>query len=296
MSELKQFATMLSARAYCVANKIDASPQLRDGSWWVPTAAQTHQPSEEITTVEADDTSDAVPEYVLVARTPEEMDHSKAKLQTWFGEKLKAEEAHAYELDEAVRKAKHLGASTSGLVSALKRQRDRVQFYGNCLSAVEEGYTLIPNLDISVFAVRIREDRERPYGRGESTWSRRSAAGDVPDVRRDALPAGLGTYVSPRPVVQHHNETKKIDDQHTKVTHVAIARRFRQVEFPIAIGYPMLKEAAEIAIGKRVFDEIGVSPDTRKPADPILIGKVLDRSGHQEMSFLIAWWIDVRAL
>ena len=61
----------------------------------------------------------------------------------------------------------------------------------------------------------------------------------------------------------------------------------------------MYRPAWELTLKRKLFDEIGILPATRRHADPILVGRIKRKeSAYNEpsMTFLIAWWIDTRDL
>jgi hypothetical protein len=73
------------------------------------------------------------------------------------------------------------------------------------------------------------------------------------------------------------------------------------VDFPLIAAVPYVMSATQQAMAKRLFDQIGVSPqDGARSADPLIIGQILGvhqgYSGRKTASFLIAWHLDLRTL
>jgi hypothetical protein len=83
--------------------------------------------------------------------------------------------------------------------------------------------------------------------------------------------------------------------RYTKITGV------RKVDFPMRLVRPQILKDLGEAMKLKIFDEIGILPQTRSHArDPMVIGRVVrpgpNRWSNVHMSFLITWWVDTRGL
>jgi len=73
---------------------------------------------------------------------------------------------------------------------------------------------------------------------------------------------------------------------------------FQEVVFPLVAARPEIMGATADAMGLKVFDAIGICPPVRK-GDPLIIGKIYGQGpnwNRKEVSFLIAWHLDLRVL
>jgi hypothetical protein len=235
--------------------------------------------------------------HFVIARSSTEMKHAQARLVEWFTGKVNEEKVALRDIQQAIESAEMNRLTVRGLVSAERRQRQRVVFYDKCRAAVEAGYQIIPDMGMDIFA--IRTDRKNPsHQHATSTYNYPS----LRDEEARALPPGEGRYVSPQQLVRRGDF--KVKDQAGK----EITKWFTQtvdhgdVEFPVIAAAPALMSAASEALALKLFDEIGVVVPQAQHPDPILIGRIRSRGGRapasseRRMAFLIAWWIDLRSL
>lgn len=69
------------------------------------------------------------------------------------------------------------------------------------------------------------------------------------------------------------------------------------LNFPLALAKPVLMERAAAAMGRKLFDEIGVAVDTqwrgRRSGDPIILGRIRNpRRGRPDITFFVGWYFD----
>lgn len=233
----------------------------------------------------------------LVARNPSEMAQAKSSLEQFLKLKIQQCEAEASDLWEAYEEAQRHKWKSSTLRNHYNLAIRRSHFYTKARMAVEAGYTLVPNFPVDVFAVRVK--RETPLqDQATSTSSRRQAINNAKNLEADALPAEAGKYVSDMPagVAGSFKERDKNDKEITK--YFFITTEYQDIAFPMEAARVEVMSATAEAMALRVFDQIGICPQTRK-GDPLLIGKILGpKRGYQqkEISFLIAWHLDLRTL
>jgi hypothetical protein len=172
--------------------------------------------------------------------------------------------------------------------AALDRMSKKVTFWDKIEAALNDGFVILPNFELNVFA--IRTDAKKP--RGAMTNSRYQ---NNFFQTAKLLPAGKGRYVSPAPTVME--QTSQISDGKggTKELYSAWPTTFDDVDFPVVMAKPALMTAAGNAMTAKVFDEIGVAVDSRhsgrRSGDPVLIGRIRNPSGP-DVSFYLGWYFD----
>lgn len=241
----------------------------------------------------ADQITTTEPETVhLVARDREGMIAAQADLTNWLKHKIESLNAEAKELRDAVAVAKQNNWKSGTLEGQLTKALKHHRFYTKTLLAVEAGLTIIPNFPIDVFAIRVTKEKPTPQY-AEGTWSHPS----VPDDKAQILPAGYGRYESPSQMVRHgsykENEGgKEITKYFTQTTD------FAEIAFPIIAARPEVMSATAQAMALQVFDQIGICPQSSK-GDPMIIGQIMTGNStwrDKRVSFLIAWYLDLRTL
>lgn len=231
----------------------------------------------------------------LVARNPVEMQNAQADLAAWLRNKIIEIEVEINDLSAALNEA----ASARWGMDALRRQLNKTvhnqEFYRKLLAAVEAGYTIIPDIPVEVFAIRV----ERSLPRGDAVSSDYSARHAIPsDEKPDRLPAGCGDYVSPVPDVWRSETTMKRKDETTYTRYLANPSQFRDVVFPLRAARVEVMNATKVAMAHKIFDQVAICPAKRK-ADPLIIGQVLgpySRYYQKCISFIIAWHLNLDEL
>jgi hypothetical protein len=76
---------------------------------------------------------------------------------------------------------------------------------------------------------------------------------------------------------------------------------WEDIEFQLAIAHPLVMDATAAAMAMKIFDRIGVVPQTARNGyrgDPIVLGQITRKEGYstKTASFLIAWYLDPRTL
>jgi hypothetical protein len=229
----------------------------------------------------------------LVARNPVEMQAARTGLIDWLRRKLvaidKDVEDYQASLDQAIKNK----WNKAGLRKAVNQAISQRTFYEKVLTAVEAGYTIIPEFPIDVFAIRVDRDFAT-----EPNQVSRYGKPDVPLESADILPEGDGDYVSNVPKARSWQETRTnaIGDKYT-LYHLD-SDELQDVAFPVRAARVEVMSATAEAMALRVFDQIGICPATKK-ADPLIIGQVLMpmKNYTQKMvSFLIAWHLNLNEL
>lgn len=237
------------------------------------------------------------PSVHLVARNPVEMAQAKTDLQGFLAAKVKQCDQEEEELLAAFEVALRNNWASETLRRHSSLARKRGDFYRKVELAVKAGYTIVPNFPVDIFAVRVK--RESPKAESAvSSYSKDHAMRVAQEAQPQILPPGEGRYVS-NSVQGLTGEFPEAKNDGTIITKYFFdTTDFRDVQFPMQAARPEVMSAASEAMALRLFDSIGICPQTRR-GDPLIIGKVLGaKNGFQqkEVSFLIAWYLDLRTL
>lgn len=226
----------------------------------------------------------------LVARNPVEMQNAQADLTVWLKNKIIEIEIEYRDLDAALNEAVSAGWGLDALRKQLNKTAKQEEFYRKLLAAVEAGYTIIPDIPVEVFAIRV----ERAAPRGGTVSSDHGPRYAVPnDEKPDKLAVGQGDYVSPVPEVWRHETTMKRKDETTYTRHLASPSDFRDVVFPLRAARVEVMNATKEAMAHKIFDQVAICPAKRK-ADPLIIGQVVGPKAT--ISFIIAWHLNLNEL
>lgn len=226
----------------------------------------------------------------LVARNPVEMQNAQADLAVWLKNKIVEIEIEINDLGAALNEAAAAGWNMEPLKRQLNKTVRQQEFYRKLLAAVEAGYTIIPDIPVEVFAIRV----ERAAPRGDTVSSDYSPRYAIPaDEKPDKLPVGAGDYVSPVPDAWRHSETMKRKDETTYLRHFANPSGFRDVVFPLRAARVEVMSATKDAMAHKIFDQVAICPAKRK-ADPLIIGQVVGPKAT--ISFIIAWHLNLNEL
>lgn len=228
----------------------------------------------------------------LMARNSAEMAQSQTKLADWLRGKMQSCEDAATELRKAANHAKAMKWDHKKIRSAFTREMQRVVYYEKLLKAVEAGYVLVPWTWMDVFAVRVKRATPRYDSRTASDYQ--DAINKLPDAAPENLKAGEGRYVADVVTGTAHSYTDKDDKGKDIVKYEAHPVGFADVEFPVIAAKPELMNATANAMALKIFDEIGIAPN-RRGKDPLIFGRIKGPQ-YKQQSFLIAWYVDTRAL
>lgn len=225
----------------------------------------------------------------LVATRPAEMETCQSAMIEWCRNKVAQVEAQAAEMQQMCDYAKKHKHKASGLANRARYDAKQVVYYKKMLSALEQGYHMVP--DFSFHVIAVRTDRKCPLKvYVKQPWR-------VPTANAESLPEGEGDYKSPVPLVG--SRQKGADD-----TQEYFAAAWRDVDFPMVMAKYQIMEAATRVQALKIFDEIGLLPApkaARRAGDPILVGRIvgpkLGTYGSRKVTnFLIAWYIDTKTL
>jgi hypothetical protein len=216
----------------------------------------------------------------LTALIPHDMEPAQKQLIGWCENKIASLKADVKEMEDAMYQASTMRWALQPLKNQFKKLSKRVLFFEKMKMALDNGYTIVPNFPVQIFA--IRTTRENPLSKtNNSRWDNK-----VQDAME--LPVGKGEYQNPFPIVEV--ESYKSGD---RTDYISNATDWAEMEFPLTMAKPEIIEATNRAMLLECFDQFGIMPATRND-DPIIIGQLVN--GKKTLSFMIAWHFDTKVL
>ena len=226
----------------------------------------------------------------VVAMNQSEMQQAQGTLVSWFEHKGAALETELTDSLEKLEQARANGWRTDAWKHIATGLERRLAFYQKGLLALREGYTIIPSLDIDVFAIRTKRNGPLKMEDG-SQWRNRDQSSEAPQI-------GEGRYVDATPIESSDfRDTGKVDEKGNAIEkQFWWADEFAEVDFPFRFAPIKVLESTQHAMALKVFDEIGVLPARRGKGDPMVVGRIKLKGQRKSLDFLIAWFIDTRDL
>lgn len=231
----------------------------------------------------------------FVATNGEEMAKAQSGLVIWVSAKLESVKKELRDVSKAVEHAReHKWA-----IGALQRQKNlwygRRIYYEKMLEALRAGYVLVPEFPIDLFAIRTaRTVPMRQAVVRSGNW------GGDKEHPADRLPVGEGEYKNPNQerFVEEINGVERGTGKAITKYEFTNSTEFSDVDFPMIACRPEVMSAASAAMARKIFDTVGVAPQTRK-GDPLIIGVIEGpKVGYTQKKchFLISWHINVADL
>lgn len=220
--------------------------------------------------------------YQLIAIDGDQLQTAHGRMADWVKSRIaECETERAAEL-ENIRIAQENHWASAPFKRRVSVLEKRIGFYSKIRSAIDEGYVIIPNFPMDIFAIRTNASAPRFQVQAGRFNSFPQSA--------QLLPEGGGEYVNPLPnVITEHDD----DGKGGTIITQQPADEWNDVEFPIALARPQLMEKTAQAMALRLFDEIGVARDHVAGGDPIILGRIRNpRNGRPDISFFIGWFFD----
>jgi hypothetical protein len=242
-----------------------------------------------------------VPSFHAVAVNATEMQQSTAQIKSFLERKVDLLNIEVHELTAALDVAVKNKWATKTYRAQLKKAEYRHLYYSKLVTALNAGFTIVPNMEVDIFAIRTNRTVWPKWNgnSGTSHYSYTGASPGVPDEKEVVLPVGKGEYRSPTQIF--HETNRKTKDGDKDLYHVTqYCDGYADIEFPFAAAHSVVMDATSNAMAMRIFDRIGIVPQTgrRLRGDPIILGQIVRKEGYSEKvaSFLIAWHLDFRTL
>ena len=117
-------------------------------------------------TVQQDTDLALVPQFHAVAVNATEMKNATAGIKKWLEAKLLSIDAEIVQLQDTLDAAIRHKWKSSGFKSQLQREKQRQLYYQKLLAAIHAGFTIVPNMDVNIFAIRATWLSSQVCGRG----------------------------------------------------------------------------------------------------------------------------------
>lgn len=231
------------------------------------------------------------------ASTPNEMVQGHNAMIQWAERKLEAIKNEFKELRDAYEHAKARKWKSDTLKRHAAIAEKRVTFYEKFKAALMEGYCVVPNFPVTLFAIRTTNQKPAHKFAMLRSSSQRNFEQDA-----KLLQIGEGDYQNPQPNICQGPVQKVVEGSQTVEKRQFWAESWDELEFPANMARLHVMEATTRAMALKIFDEIGFLPaDYKRNPDPIMIGRLIDPRpvGYgqpRKVSFMIAWHIDTRTL
>lgn len=239
---------------------------------------------------------------VVFAKNRAEMMESQQSLVNWADMKVMDAEENLSEVTANLVQAKENKWKTSSWSRQVTRAKKQLVFYQKIQAALLEGYTIVPDFPIDIFAVRTK--RKYPlknYRTSTQSWQDQWDRRQLRTEQPLGLAIGEGEYVDS----EHDSRVQTLQLEDGTKKYKFYSKDFNEVDFPIKTVKPVILEETSKALLAKIFDELGCNPGRAgwspgtsggRSADPMVIGRVVYKNGEHRktVSFLIAWWLDVK--
>lgn len=229
--------------------------------------------------------------YQLIATDDAQLRTAHGKMIEWARVQVATVEAEKIAEEESLAVAKERKWATVAFTRRIATMEKRITFYRKIESALLAGYVIVPNFQMTVFAIRTKANAPRG-GEISATWR---GTDFIQNSQR--LPEGEGEYRNPRPqVYQREEQRDKPDGKKESVKVFWPDDEFKDIEFPIALAKPALMTKTAEAMARKIFDEVGVAVDRSnwsRRGDPIVLGRIGNpRKGASALTCFIGWYFD----
>lgn len=234
-------------------------------------------------------------ELEVSATTPIEMSNANVALIQWCDQKIASMMAEAAELKEAFEHAVARKWKSGTLKKHAKLAAKRVVFYVKVKAALDEGFYIVPNFPVNLFA--IRTDRKKPLKILRTDWGKNWFSTPSKKQCAEQLPVGEGEYKNPFPEVS--DKIVATDPQHGNF-HKTEAVDWNDMEFPLSMSKPIIMEATSRAMALKIFDEFGIL-EQKKSGDPLIVGRMIDprstsKLWPRHLTFIVAWHLNTKTI
>jgi hypothetical protein len=236
----------------------------------------------------------------VAASTLEQMNLAQKKLQNWATAKIQRIDVDIKAAEDNLdiaKKRKWASKPFEAIVTKAKKQK---QFYEKVHAALKAGYTIIPDMDMDIFAIRTTAKNPKKLWADRKN-SYRSDMPFIPDQESNNPALSEGRFVSPKALIESDVHMDK--DKEGKPVYVteAWASEFKEnIDFPFKLAKPEVLNATAKALSEKFFDVLGAAPSQRSATkgDPMVIGRIFTKNGHtiKGISFLVSWFIDSKDL
>jgi hypothetical protein len=230
---------------------------------------------------------------VVVARNPAEMQVAQTKLITWAARMREQVSIELAEAEENLAQAVKNKWRQTGFKTCVKQALERSNYYEKVEAALQEGFVIVPNFDLDIFAIRTTQD-EPNMEHMDRRWGKPHPSEFENKSDRPVL--GDGEYKNPWPELVHSKSKEKDHNDSAYTNNRAAVVGWQPVDFPFKIVKPQILTDTARALAMNIFDEVGVTPHRQvRKQDPMVIGQIVykkNSSTEKRISFLVTWWVD----
>lgn len=236
------------------------------------------------------------PTFHAVAVNATEMKAANDGIKMWLRSKVANIESDLTELEAQLESARKHKWKTSTFQGMIQRMKQKHLYYGKILAASEAGFTIVPDMPVDVFAIRVKRDAPAAKSVRDSAQGYKPNP-NVADEEEQRLSVGEGRYESPVQMQTiERSEEKDATGKVVKYIAIAAATDWGEIDFPLAVAHSVVMDATARALAMKIFDRVGVVRNGS--GDPIVLGQITRKQGWstKTASFLIAWYLDPRTL
>lgn len=246
----------------------------------------------------------------VTASTPTQMAECQHSVIAWMKNKIEAvklEIKTAQDESTELRTSYEYAVKQKWKKDTLKKHWDlaekrvafqfkRLDYYHKLLTALENGYYIVPPMAMELFA--IRTDRKKPSQ--IIHWAYHSNQHNYEESAK-SLPVGEGDNKNPHPSVNRVWSKGEIKDKDQQPYYPYRASEWSEIDFPFNMAKPHIMEATSRAMALKVFDEMGVLPqDYKRNPDPVIMGRIYapkkNPYDNKCITFMIAWHLNTKDL
>jgi len=222
----------------------------------------------------------------LVAMNPVQLSEAQSRLTDWMESRIARVDAELADANEVMAAAVAGGFGAAAHQRVVRKAKTRRAYYHKLHAALKAGYLIVPNLPLTMVAVRTDQEAPTPQS-SDRKWVVFEQAG------RSLLP-GTGRYVSSAPITSTYVMKRENGKEERKY----FPEAFNEViDFPLDVARPEVIQATSKALAMRLFDQIGVCRNQAASGDPIICGVIRDSSrAGKAVTFFIAWALNPETL
>ena len=147
----------------------------------------------EITVQSVEEKKDEITaQFHAVAVNGTEMVAAKAGIQAWLERKLQSIEDEIVSLQAVHDSAVKHKWKSSTFKGQLQREKQKQLYYGKLLAACNAGFVIVPNMDVDVFAIRVKRTNTRAKPAFNKATGYAPSAPRIDDETEERLPVGEG--------------------------------------------------------------------------------------------------------
>lgn len=228
----------------------------------------------------------------LVALDPKQLQQSQQQLIGWCDGKIAEVSAEVDDLQSNLDISKKAKWNTARAKNSLRIAKGRLIFYTKIKEALGAGFYIVPNFPCDIFAIRTTAAKPSEYGTANyEHFNLPLETGQLKEV-------GVGQYQNPETYVSTTKLKRQDSNGKEIISYKKEATSYQEMDFPFVLAKPQVLSATQRAMALKIFDELGVCPQTKK-SDPLVLGIIKAPKfgwSQKQVTFMVAWWLDTNTL